>query len=103
MKIWKRMAATLQQRVEKLKHKAALLQERYTAICRAKSEADSRIAELTEEIKTLNRKLSEKETEIERLKVSSVLTPDHRDVEKTRQFISGLVRDIDKCIAQLSV
>lgn len=97
------MAVTLQQRVEKLKSKAALLQERYKALMRAKSEADTRIEQLNGEIDRLRRTLREKETEIERLKVSSVLTPDHRDVEQTRRFISELVRDIDKCIAQLSV
>lgn len=97
------MAVTLQQRVEKLKSKAALLQERYKALMRAKTEADTRIEQLNGEIDRLRRTLREKETEIERLKVSSVLTPDHRDVEQTRRFISELVRDIDKCIAQLSV
>lgn len=97
------MAVTLQQRVEKLKSKAALLQERYKALMRAKAEADTRIEQLNGEIDRLRRTLREKETEIERLKVSSVLTPDHRDVEQTRRFISELVRDIDKCIAQLSV
>ncbi len=96
------MAVTLQQRVEKLKSKAALLQERYKALMRAKTEADTRIEQLSGEIDRLRRTLREKETEIERLKVSSVLTPDHRDVEQTRRFISELVRDIDKCIAQLS-
>lgn len=97
------MAVTLQQRVEKLKSKAALLQERYKALMRAKAEADTRIEQLNGEIDRLRRTLRAKETEIERLKVSSVLTPDHRDVEQTRRFISELVRDIDKCIAQLSV
>ncbi len=103
VKIWKRMAVTLQQRVDKIMSKAALLQERYIALRNAKAEADSKIAVLTEEIGNLRRKLGEKDTEIERLKVASVLTPDHRDVEQTRQFISGLVRDIDKCIALLSI
>lgn len=97
------MAVPLQQRVEKIKSKASLLQERYRALLRAKTEADTRIAELAAEIDTLSRRLREKETEIERLKMASVLTPDHRDVEQTRQFISSLVRDIDKCIAKLSI
>lgn len=97
------MAVTLQERVEKIKSKAALLQERYSALLNAKAEADHRISELTDEISELNRKLRDKEREIEWLKVSSVLTPDHNDVEETRRFISELVRDIEKCIAQLSI
>ncbi len=97
------MAVTLQERVEKIKSKAALLHERYRALLNAKADADRRISELTEQINELNRKLKDKEREIEWLKVSSVLTPDHNDVEETRRFISELVRDIEKCIAQLSI
>ena len=97
------MAVTLQQRVEKIKSKAALLHERYIALRNVKVEADRRIAELTEEIRCLRRTIREKDKEIEWLKVSSVLTPDHHDVEETRRFISELVRDIEKCIAQLSI
>ena len=39
---------------------------------------------------------------IEHLTVVTTLAPDHRDVEHTRAFLSGLLRDIDKCISELS-
>lgn len=97
------MAENLQQRVDKIKAKAQLLAERYVALRESKAAADNRIAELTATVEKLTRQLAERDTEIERLKVASVLTPDHRDVEETRRFISDLVREIDKCIARLSI
>ena len=53
--------------------------------------------------RNLQQRISVRDAEIERLKVTSVLTPDHKDVEATRAFLSELVREIDKCIAQLSI
>lgn len=97
------MAGNLQQRIDRLQSKATLLADRYKAVKRGREEAEVRAAELQAEVLRLERELSLKNAEIERLKVSSVLTPDHRDVEATRAFLSELVREIDKCIAQLSI
>lgn len=103
VEIWKRMAGNLQQRIDRLQSKAALLTDRYKAVKRGRDEAESRAAELQARVSRLERELALKDVEIERLKVSSVLTPDHKDVEATRAFLSELVREIDKCIAQLSI
>lgn len=103
VEIWKRMARNLQQRIARLQSKATLLADRYKAVKRAKEESELREAELQAEIERLRREISVRDAEIERLKVTSVLTPDHKDVEATRAFLSELVREIDKCIAQLSI
>lgn len=97
------MAGNLQQRIDSLTSKASLLTDRYKAVRRAKEEAEEQVAELQAQIARLERELSAKNAEIERLKVTSVLTPDHRDVEATRALLSELVREIDKCIAQFSI
>lgn len=97
------MPESLQQRVDGLKAKANLIAQRYRALQQSKAAAEERIEQLTDTIARLQRQLAERDREIERLKVSSVLVPDHRDVEATRAFISGLVREIDKCIARLSI
>ena len=97
------MADNLQQRIDRIKAKASLLTERYILVEEARLKAQARIAELEAQVKSLTRELTLRQAEIERLKVTSVLTPDHHDVEATRQLLSGLVREIDKCIAQLSI
>ena len=94
------MADNLYQRVDSIKAKARLLVERYRALKQSKAEADVKIEELTAVIRSLERQIADRDREIERLKVASVLT---RDVEETRAFISDLVREIDKCIARLSI
>lgn len=97
------MAGNLQQRIDRLQSKARLLADRYKAVKHGREEAEGRVAELQAQVLRLERELSLRDAEIERLKVSSVLTPDHKDVEATRTFLSELVREIDKCIAQLSI
>lgn len=97
------MAENLYQRVDTLKAKARLMAERYRTLRQAKEDADDRIAELTAEVDSLHQLLARQDREIERLRMASVLAPDHREVERTRTFISDLVREIDKCIARLSI
>ncbi|MCM1162949.1 MAG: hypothetical protein NC339_01665 [Muribaculaceae bacterium] len=97
------MAENLYQRVEAVKAKALLLTERYKALQQSKAQADRTIEELSATISGLERQIAEKDREIERLKVASVLVPDHNNVEETRTFIADLVREIDRCIARLSI
>lgn len=97
------MAGNLQQRIDKIEAKGALLAERFAHISEAKRKADERIAELDATISSLRREIADLSRQIEYLKVASVLTPDHRDVEETRAMLSELVREIDKCINYLSI
>ena len=97
------MAANLQQRIEKIEAKAALIIERYGLMSQARQEAENRVRELTGTVERLERTIGDLNRQIEYLKVASVLTPDHKDVEVTRAVLSELVREIDKCIAQLSI
>lgn len=97
------MAANLQHRVDKIESKAALILERYRLISQARQEAENRVRELTGTVERLERTIGDLNRQIEYLKVASVLTPDHKDVEAPRAVLSELVREIDKCINQLSI
>ncbi len=97
------MAANLQERINKIEAKAALMVERYGHMRDALVDAHKRIDELEAVIVRQKRELLERDRQIEYLKVASVLTPDHRDVEATRAVLAELVREIDKCINQLSL
>lgn len=77
--------------------------ERYELLVKAKKAAQLRVTELEAEVEHLRREIAERDRQIEYLKVASILSPDHRDVEATRAVISELVREIDKCINQLSL
>lgn len=97
------MAANLQHRIEKIEAKAALMVERYELLRQAKAAADDRVARLEETLERQRREIEERDRQIEYLKMVSVLSPDHRDVEATRALLSELVREIDKCINKLSL
>lgn len=102
MKIWKRMAVDLQERIDKIRVKAGLLTERYDLLRQGKLAADERVEELTRRLDAAQREISDLRRQVEYLRVASVVAPDHRDVEKARTFISGLVREIDNCITRLT-
>ena len=65
--------------------------------------------EQEQEIKTLKKQLSEKETEIEdlearytNLKMARTISLYDKDIKDTKQRLSNLVREVDKCIALLN-
>ena len=72
--------------------------------------------EQEQEIKTLKKQLSEKDTEIERLensrkdlearytnlKMARTISLYDKDIKDTKQRLSSLVREVDKCIALLN-
>lgn len=77
--------------------------ERYELLVKAKKAAQLRVTELEAEVERLKREIADRDRQIEYLKVASILSPDHKDVEATRAVLSELVREIDKCINQLSL
>ncbi|MDE6090767.1 MAG: hypothetical protein K2G41_08705 [Duncaniella sp.] len=80
-----------------------MIVERYERLRQMLAEANGRIEELNATVESQRREIAERDRQIEYLKVASVLTPDHRNVEATRALLSELVREIDKCINQLSL
>lgn len=96
------MAGNLQQRLDSLKSKAQLLVERYARMEDARREAESRINDLELEIKRKDREISVLRQQLEQLQVVTTLSPRREDVERSRKFFAELLRDIDKCINELS-
>ncbi|MCM1292402.1 MAG: hypothetical protein NC111_03165 [Bacteroides sp.] len=96
------MAGNLQQRLDSLKSKAKLLSEQHAKLTDYIRVADQRIAELQATVERQQAQISVLSQKIEHLQVVSTLAPNHEDVEKSRKFLAELLRDIDKCISELS-
>lgn len=96
------MAGNLQQRLDSLRSKAQLLTQRYVTLANQKREADAQIATLQATIESQRKEMAIMRQQIEQLQVVSVIAPKREDVERTRTFLAELVRDIDKCINELS-
>lgn len=58
--------------------------------------------QLKGQIGALEKELAQAKVDGEYLTVASVIAHKREDVEMTRSLLAGLVRDIDRCIAELS-
>ena len=96
------MAGNLQQRLDSLKGKMQLIVERYAKLTDYARRADATIADLRATIDSQAKEIALLNQEIEYLKVVSVLTPKREDVQQSRVMLAELLRDIDKCINELS-
>lgn len=96
------MVSNLKQILERLRGKTDILTQRYHTLLQEKHNADLRIEELTSLVKSQQEEINRLQQEVEYLKVVTTLNPDRADVEKSRAFLSKLVREIDKCIVELN-
>lgn len=96
------MAGDLQKRLDSLTNKAQLLLKRYAMLEEENAAMKQKINELEAILSRQNRELTDKNRQIEQLQVMGVLAPTREDIEKSRAFLTGLVRDIDKCINELN-
>ena len=96
------MANELQQTLERIINKSNILVEKYHALERTNDEINSEKEQLVKEIEQMKKDNERIKQEISYLKMARVIAPTHEDVDNARTTISTLVRDIDKCIAQLN-
>ena len=96
------MANDLKHILERLRGKLDLLTQRYTTLLQEKQAIEERNNELITLTQKQQQEISRLQQEVEYLKVVTTLNPTHKDVEESRAFLSKLVREIDKCIAELN-
>ena len=92
---------SLQQSVERLSAKMLVFSERFQRICSQRDDALRRISDLEQQLQGLQKRVDDLARENEFLKIATTLAPTRQDVEHTRELLSSLVREIDKCIADL--
>lgn len=97
------MAGTLQQQLDTIRAKATVLVERYNKLAQVHRQALSSIADLERRLAESEARRGELESEIEMLRSSAVIAPTGGDIHRTRRFLSELLREIDKCISDLTV
>lgn len=96
------MVGELPQRIESVKSKAYVLTQRYTELLTAKREADAQINELKTLVAQQDEKIRLLSQQLEYMRVTTILSPDRNDLAHSRAILSQLVRDIDKCINELT-
>jgi len=102
VKIWISMAGELQQIIDRVNAKTQILLSRYAEMDRMRKEAMERVMELEAEIGRIKAENERLSSEVEYLRIATTIIPDRNDVGRTRALLSELVREIDKCIAELN-
>ena len=95
------MAADLKQQLERVAAKADLIVERCRRLTQQRDEAFATIEELRRQLAARDKEIERFSVENEYLHLASALCTDRKEIEKARSLISGLVRDIDRCILDL--
>ena len=96
------MAIDLADTLSRIVRKAESLTDRYEVLSEAKQEADARIAELGDLVSGLEEEVRRLKAEVEYLTVVNVISPTREDIDRSRAKLSGLVQEINKCIADLT-
>jgi hypothetical protein len=96
------MAVNLHETLDRLRSKSDVLIARYKALSTEKENVVQQNIELQNTITSLRKQLEQALRENEYLKLARSISLNNEDLVKSRTTIARLVRDIDKCISQLT-
>ena len=96
------MAADLQHLAEALKTRHRQLTERYLSVCSQRDNALKQISDLEATVKQQQNDIERLSQQVEFLTIVSTAMPDRDDIDRSRALLSNLVREIDKCINDLT-
>lgn len=96
------MAKELQETLSRIAEKHRFLAARYQALLDQNNSLKERVAELENQVADRDSRLEKLETRSEYLEISSAIAPNFSELESTRDMVAELVREIDRCIADLN-
>lgn len=96
------MAKRLGERLDDIAAKADLFVAKYNRLVAAKRESDRRVDELLRQLQGQSIEIANLRRELEYQRVASAVAPTSQMVEASRAVLSEIVREIDKCIADLT-
>ncbi|MBQ7941142.1 MAG: hypothetical protein IJ328_01875 [Muribaculaceae bacterium] len=96
------MTTDLHSTIERILSKSSVLVEKYHALEIDKANAEQEIIQLREEIAVLRKELEKLRQDNEYLRIARSIAPSYEQLAESRSIISQLVRDVDKCISQLT-
>lgn len=95
------MAVDLKQQLERVTAKADLIVEKYRRVRQQRDEALAEVEELKRQLDNAKAEIDKLKVDKEYLSLASAIVPDRKEIENVRSLLSGLVRDIDRCILDL--
>ena len=92
----------LQQTVSSIAAISRIILERYELMKRQLKADAEKIGQLEQDINRMRAENERLRSQVDYLKMAAIVAPEREDVERTRALLSNLVREIDKCIADLN-
>lgn len=96
------MAIDLQERLDNIRVKADMLVSRFEEQRERCRLLEQTVDRLEKQVADLTKSLERLKVDNELLRTAGLLNPTREDVERSRAMLSQLVRDIDRCIAELT-
>ncbi len=95
------MPSDLQQQLENVRAKAHVVTEKYHHLKEAYDAARNEISSLKAEILARDEELEQLKLKVEYLSIASTVRITGDDLASTRAMVADLVREIDRCLADL--
>ncbi len=95
------MSDALKQRLDRIESKAALLAKKHAEMRESRKADETRIATLEELVDRQKKEIQQITAQVQYLKLSHTVAPNPEDVERSRDILAELVREIDRCIADI--
>lgn len=96
------MSQSLRQCTESIRAKCLILTERYVKLLAYKREADAMMRSQQSEIERQKAEIARLDGELRALKLADAIAPTEHDRQNARELLTGLVREIDQCINDLT-
>ena len=96
------MAVNLEELIERLQRKMLVLIDKYKLLETDKKSVDEENVSLKAEIVNLKKQLELTNTEKDFIRIARNISNTPDDLAKNKAVLIQLVRDVDKCIAQLT-
>ena len=96
------MASNLQDTLQRVVNKSEILIEKYRALLEEKRRVEAANESLSSKNEALEKEIDRLRRENEYLRLARTISSTPEQTEANRARISKLVRDIDKCISQLT-
>ena len=96
------MALDYQQVCQRVAEKARLVARRYERAVAERDEALGEVARLQAQLSKCESQITLLKTQVENLTVVTTAFPSKQAIADSREYLSGLVREIDQCIKDLT-
>ncbi len=96
------MASDLEQSIVRIGEKSRFLVDRYRIAIAQRDRALERIAELSRRLEAAERTIDSLRNQVSYLTMAANIAPTRESLDATRATIAELVREIDRCIADIA-